>query len=67
MASTVEVPVVRVLTAVDRCDRCGAQAYVATQHRDAELLWCIHHARELPADAVIVVDERSKLGDVPTA
>lgn len=29
----------------DRCDRCGAQAFVVTQHVDSELLWCAHHYR----------------------
>ncbi len=32
------------LTAQDRCDRCGAQAYVrATLPGDTELLFCGHH------------------------
>ena len=35
------------LTAVDRCDRCSAQAYVrATLHAGGELLFCAHHGRE---------------------
>ena len=35
------------LTAVDRCDRCGAQAYVrATLLNGGELLFCGHHAKE---------------------
>jgi len=35
------------LTATDRCDRCGAQAYVrATMASGAELLFCAHHGRE---------------------
>lgn len=34
------------LTAADRCDRCGAQAYVrAVLHSGGELLFCGHHAR----------------------
>jgi hypothetical protein len=34
------------LTAADRCDRCGAQAYVrATLPGGGELLFCAHHAR----------------------
>ncbi len=33
------------LTALDRCDRCGAQAYVrATLPGGSELLFCGHHA-----------------------
>lgn len=31
----------------DRCDRCGAQAYMLAEHEDfGELLFCLHHARE---------------------
>ena len=35
----------------DRCDRCGAEAFVATEVALSEgkthlLLWCAHHARE---------------------
>jgi hypothetical protein len=36
------------LTAADRCDRCGAQAYVeiTLATTGGELLFCAHHARE---------------------
>ena len=34
------------LTALDRCDRCGAQAYVITSHHGTRLLWCAHHFAE---------------------
>ncbi|MET7994088.1 hypothetical protein ABZU76_24660 [Amycolatopsis sp. NPDC005232] len=35
------------LTAVDRCDRCGAAAQVrAVLSSGGELLFCGHHARE---------------------
>jgi hypothetical protein len=35
------------LTAADRCDRCGAQAYVrATMTSGLELLFCAHHWHE---------------------
>ena len=39
------------LRASDRCDRCGAQAYVrVTLTKGGELLFCGHHARKhLPA------------------
>jgi ribosomal protein L37E len=38
------------LTAADRCDRCGAQAYMrATMVSGAELYFCAHHAREYEA------------------
>ena len=37
----------RTLTTVDRCDRCGAQAYVRVVlgASGGELLFCAHHAR----------------------
>lgn len=37
----------RELTALDRCDRCGAQAYVRAvlQSSGGELLFCGHHSR----------------------
>ncbi|WP_083959033.1 DUF7455 domain-containing protein [Herbidospora mongoliensis] len=35
------------LTALDRCDRCGAQAYIrAILPVGAELLFCAHHGRQ---------------------
>ena len=35
------------LNASDRCDRCGAQAYVrVTMTSGFELLFCAHHGRE---------------------
>lgn len=34
------------LSAADRCDRCGAQAYVRVVLPVGELLFCAHHARE---------------------
>jgi hypothetical protein len=35
------------LSAADRCDRCGAQAYVrARLHTGGELLFCAHHGRQ---------------------
>jgi hypothetical protein len=54
------------LTATDRCDRCGAQAYLKVELSSGfELLFCAHHAREhedkLREVAVNVVDETGKL------
>lgn len=35
------------LNALDRCDRCGAQAYhVARKPGQSDLLFCNHHYRE---------------------
>ena len=54
------------LTAIDRCDRCGAQAYVrVTLVAGGDLLFCGHHFREHEARlrplAVEVQDETAKL------
>ena len=58
------------LTAADRCDRCGAQAYLRVELAGGgELLFCAHHAREhgdkLREIAVSVHDETDKLSDTP--
>lgn len=58
------------LRAADRCDRCGAQAYVRVELvGGAELLFCAHHAREheskLREVAVTIQDETGRLADVP--
>jgi len=60
------------LTAVDRCDRCGAQAYLRVSLQGGgELLFCAHHAREhgdkLREIAAYVHDETDKLADTPAA
>jgi hypothetical protein len=34
------------LTALDRCDRCSAQAKVRAVLEHGELLFCGHHARQ---------------------
>lgn len=37
------------LTALDRCDACGAQAYIAATVNGSELLYCAHHGRQFAA------------------
>ena len=37
------------LTAADRCDSCGAQAYIAAEVNGSELLFCAHHGRKYEA------------------
>lgn len=54
------------LTALDLCDRCGAQAYVRVLLPNAgELLFCAHHSREHRAAyakvAVEIQDETQRL------
>ena len=60
------------LTALDRCDRCGAQAYLRVELAGGgELLFCAHHGREhedkLREIAVSVHDETGKLVDPSTS
>ena len=59
------------LSAADRCDRCGAQAYLKVELLSGgELLFCAHHAREhgdkLREIAAYVHDETDRLADRPT-
>ena len=66
--TTATAPSAAPLTAVDRCDRCGAQAYLRVLLQSGgELLFCAHHAREhgdkLREIASHVQDETDKLSD----
>lgn len=56
------------LTRQDRCDRCGAQAFVrATFDGDLTLLFCGHHFRghqdALAAAGAHVLDERHRIDE----
>ncbi|GGP85499.1 DUF7455 domain-containing protein [Streptosporangium sandarakinum] len=56
------------LTAADRCDRCGAQAYIrATLPAGGELLFCAHHGRQhvavLRDKGADIQDESARLSD----
>ena len=58
------------LTAADRCDRCGAQAYVrATLDSGFDLLFCAHHFHEnevrLREVAIRIQDESDRLATIP--
>jgi ribosomal protein L37E len=59
------------LTAAERCDRCGAQAYVRVLLASGgELLFCAHHGREhadkLRQIAAEIHDESARLTASPT-
>jgi hypothetical protein len=63
---TTAVAPIAALSAADRCDRCGAQAYLRVElQTGGELLFCAHHAREhgdkLRQIAAHVTDETNKL------
>lgn len=67
MNMTLEAPR---LTAHDRCDRCGAQAYVKVLlQAGGELMFCAHHARAhgdaLHSIAAEVIDETERLHAKP--
>lgn len=53
------------LTMLDRCDSCGAQAFVRVTLTSGELLFCAHHAAEaksrLETVAITWHDESEKL------
>ncbi len=55
------------ITAADRCDRCGAQAYVRVRLITGELHFCAHHAKQfeptLKSVAVEITDETARLVD----
>lgn len=54
-----------ILNAGDRCDVCGARAWVRAVMAAASLHFCAHHARDkmdaLRAGALEVIDERHLL------
>jgi hypothetical protein len=62
-----------VLTVADRCDSCGAQAFVQTIGTTGDLLFCAHHYEGILSNekaqeamnqfAYQIIDERSKLND----
>ena len=63
LLSTDERPAI---SAADRCDRCGAQAYVrVVLAGGGELLFCNHHYAEheakLASIAIAVDDERERI------
>lgn len=69
MQSTTATPVDELdapsLTAFDRCDSCGAQAYVRVTLASGELLFCAHHGakfkEKLSSTAIEWHDESARL------
>ena len=58
------------LTAADRCDRCGAQAYILVRLAGGgELLFCAHHGKRyedgLRKVALEIFDETDRLAATP--
>jgi hypothetical protein len=44
--------IIKVLNATDRCDSCGAQAYVKVKGITGELLFCGHHYNAIVDDPI---------------
>lgn len=60
------------LNASDRCDRCGAQAYLRVELAGGgELLFCAHHGRaheeKLREVAIQIHDETDRLHKTPAS
>jgi hypothetical protein len=58
------------LTASDRCDRCGAQAYIrVVMASGGELLFCAHHGRQYELKLREIAheyhDETARLSETP--
>jgi hypothetical protein len=57
-------------TALDRCDRCGAQAFVRAVLTSGDLLFCAHHGRKygesLAATALVVEDASEAINKKPS-
>lgn len=56
------------LTAMDRCDRCGAQAYFVVNLNATELQFCKHHFDKNKFKLIetgwqVVLDESHRLND----
>jgi len=58
------------LTIADRCDRCGAQAFVRAVFVAGELTFCGHHGRamreQLDRTAVLVQDATDQINPKPS-
>ena len=58
------------LTTADRCDCCGAQAFVRAVFVSGELTFCGHHGRELQTvlerDAILFEDATELINPKPS-
>lgn len=57
------------LHVADRCDRCGAQAFVITEHNGTALRWCGHDymKHEEALFAFLVLDGRDRINSTPSS
>jgi hypothetical protein len=58
------------LTIADRCDRCGAQAFIRAVFVSGDLMFCGHHGRELNVplqrEAILVEDATDSINTKPS-
>lgn len=59
------------LTAHDRCDRCGAQAYIRWAKGPQDIITCVHHGNKYEVDLIAqgfdaVQDNRDQLSVKPS-
>lgn len=52
-----ELASANLLTASDRCDSCGAQAYIRVAIGDSELLFCAHHGKKYQEKLATIATE----------
>ena len=61
----------RELKATDRCDSCGAQAFVIAEFMSGELMFCGHHYHrweaKIAAGAINVIDQTNLINERPSA
>ena len=67
---TTTAPAPHTFTATDRCDRCGAQAFMRAVLSSGDLLFCAHHGRAygdaLAAKALVVEDATETINKAPS-
>ena len=70
MTTTLTHEVITPLTIADRCDRCGAQAFIRAVFVAGELTFCGHHGRELllplQREALLVEDGTDAINTRPS-
>ena len=58
------------LTIDDRCDRCGAQAFLRAVFASGDLTFCGHHGRELlvplQREAILIEDATDLINSTPS-
>jgi hypothetical protein len=68
--TTTAAPAPHTFTATDRCDRCGAQAFMRAVLSSGDLLFCAHHGRRygdaLAAKALVVEDATETINKAPS-